>query len=48
MRMISHGFNGNLVGMGLGTFLCADFVMEPLVALHNMVFIAGLTSVFLS
>jgi hypothetical protein len=46
--MFSHGFNGNLVGMGLGTFLCADFLQEPLVALHNMVLIAGHTSVFLS
>ncbi len=37
----SHGFNGNLVGMGLGTFLCADVEREPLAALHNIVFVVG-------
>jgi hypothetical protein len=37
----SHGFNGNLVGMGLGTFLCADVEQDPLVALHNILFVAG-------
>jgi len=39
--MCSYGFNGNLVGMGLGTFLCADVKEEPLVALHNIVYITG-------
>lgn len=34
-----YGFNGNLVGMGLGSFLAADVDAEPLVALHNMLYI---------
>jgi hypothetical protein len=41
MDVCRHGFNGNLVGMGLGTFLCADIQGQPLAALHNMVFIVG-------
>jgi hypothetical protein len=31
--------------MGLGTFLCADVQRDPLVALHNIVFVAGVANI---